>query len=206
MRVIDYARLDGLAADLMSTRKAYPMRERGYVYRHCKRVAVGVIALRHMALSDASHDDALRIAAMFHDVGKGIEPHEQTGAAIAREVLGPILDPTLLEQVIALIAGHRKHATGGLWVKLLQDADILDHFGTIEVGMNFQHGAFSEEGMPHTLDYYQRELDRHAAQERALLHFNFSRDIFDEKVAFSRAFADRLAIELSGRYIQSDPT
>ena len=89
MELVDYDPLDALAQKLMANHKAHVMRERGFIYRHGRRVARGVILLREAVTPNTSQDDALRVAAMFHDVGKGIEPHEQSGAALARAFLAP---------------------------------------------------------------------------------------------------------------------
>lgn len=127
LNMIDYEKLDALAQKLMMNRKAHLNRERGFIYYHGKRTAIAVIALRKMATEDDRHDDALRIAAMFHDVGKGIEPHNRTGAAIVKELLAEELPPALLDEVARLIRAHVERPTEGIWEGLLQDADLMDH-------------------------------------------------------------------------------
>ena len=79
---MDFARLNALAEGWMRTRQAHLERERGSVYFHGQRVAKGVLELRRRVTEDASHDEILRAAAIFHDIGKGIEPHAQSGAAL----------------------------------------------------------------------------------------------------------------------------
>lgn len=206
MRVIDYAALDALAASLMAGRKAHLLREKGFIYRHGQRAAVAVIALRRLATEDKAHDDALRVAAMFHDVGKGIEPHARTGAAIARVELAPYLTQALLEEVAFLIGEHTNHQTDNLWAKLLQDADLMDHFGSVEIGLSFQYGAYTENGMPETLAWYMEGFEPYAARSRQRLNFDFSRPIFDEKVGFTREFIQRLQVELHGQYTDPAPS
>ena len=68
-------------------RRAHLERETGFIYAHGQRVASGVIELRRRVTDDASHDDLLRCAAIFHDVGKGIGEHGQTGAVMVRFLL-----------------------------------------------------------------------------------------------------------------------
>lgn len=198
---MDFEALDALAIQLMRKRKAHLLRERGFIYRHGRRVAAGVIALRKRIMEDNSHDEVLRAAAMFHDVAKGIEPHEKTGAVLAQSLLVPYMTEAELAEVVYLIGAHKSADTDDLWARLLMDADFLDHFGSIEIGLSFQYGAYQEEGMPTTLDWYQTGFDVHAAHVRSLLHFDVSRAIFDEKVEFSRAFARRLAVEMAGDYL-----
>lgn len=200
MEKINFDQLDALAADWMLQRKAHLQREKGFIYRHCKRVSVSILQLRRHTTGDAGHDTALRVAAMFHDIGKGIEPHEETGAAIVQSMLSPHLPPALLTEVVHLIRSHKAYAISDPWAHLLQDADILDHFGTIEIGLSFQYSAYNEKGMPETLDWYERHYDRELERIRALLHHRVSQEILDEKAAYTRAFAARLASEMAGDY------
>jgi hypothetical protein len=107
--MIDWQALDALAQKQMAHRKAHPMRETGFIYRHGRRVAASVCHLRARVTDDASHDDALRIAGLFHDIGKGIEPHARSGALLARDLLAEYLPKALLDEVVALIANHCNH-------------------------------------------------------------------------------------------------
>jgi uncharacterized protein len=94
--MIDWQALDALAQKQMAQRKAHPMRETGFIYRHGRRVAASVCRLRARITDDASHDEALRIAGLFHDIGKGIEPHARSGAVLARDLLAEHLPDDLL--------------------------------------------------------------------------------------------------------------
>lgn len=201
--MIDWQALEALAEKTMAKRKAHLTRERGFIWRHCKRTAVGVLQLRERVTDDASHDDALRVAAMFHDIGKGIEPHERSGAVLCRELLADLVPPALLEEAVGLIAAHKDHQSTDPWARLLQDADIIDHFGTVEVGISFQYGAFSagEPGMDTTLAWYQDDYMPYVERTRRQLYYDAARAIFDEKVAYTLAFAQRLAVEMAGGYV-----
>lgn len=194
------AQIQALARSLMGERKAHPLRERGFILRHGQRTARGVLALRAQLTDDASHDEALRVAALFHDVGKGIEPHARYGAALAREALQALLPAGMLEEVCALIAAHCDRRAENFWAQVLQDADILDHFGSVEIGLSFQYGAYTEGGMDETLQWYRTEFAAYAAHVRERLHFDPSRAVFDEKIAFTLAFVRRLACEAAGDY------
>lgn len=201
MRVIDFDVLDALAAKWMRERKAHLMREKGFIYKHGKRVAVGVIALRERVTGDDGHDDALRVAGLFHDIGKGIEPHGESGAALVRAMLQEHLPEALLSEVEELIASHEKRGATGLFLNVLQDADIIDHFGATEIIMSSQYGAYDELGIETTRDWYRTEFEPYVARSRKLLHFDVSRAILDEKAAYTRAFARRLEIEAGGAYV-----
>ncbi len=200
MDEIDFLRLDALAASLMKDRKAHAMRETGFIYWHGRRTAKCVITLRKRTISDDSHDNALRIAAMFHDVGKGIEPHAESSAALAAEFLKPLLPSSLVEEVARLICEHNNHQNPDIFVKLLQDADVLDHFGSLEVGLAFQYGAYSEQGMQATLAWYQKDFDAYIVRVHTRLRLPVSHEILDEKVAFTHAFVRRLEKEMAGEF------
>ena len=180
--------------------KDFTMREKGFIYRHGKRVMAGVIDLRQRITDDDSRDDALKIAGLFHDVGKGIEPHARSGAALVLELLGDLLAPALLREVAALIVEHTNHRTDDPFAKILQDADALDHFGTIEIGLSFQYGAYNEEGIDAALSWYQQEYLPYTARVRERIKYKESLAIYDEKVAFTRQFIERLLTEAAGRY------
>lgn len=200
--MLDWAAIDALAQKEMLRRKAHLRREIGFIYRHGQRVAVGALRLRAKVTQDASHDDALRLAGMFHDIGKGIEPHARTGALLAADLLAPLAPKDLLDEVVFLIGAHNNHSEKDTSACLLRDADILDHFGSVEVGLSFQYGMGGDEGgMPLTLGWYQDEFDAYAERTRGRINFDVSRAIYDEKVAFSRAFAQRLAVEMGGGYL-----
>lgn len=86
---------------------------------------------------------------------------------------------------------------------LLQDADILDHFGTQEVWLKIMYGAHHEESPFTAIEHWNSEghKDYHTKM-RSLLNYELSRQIFDEKVAFNTAFAERFTHEANGGYYE----
>ena len=165
-----------------------------------------MISLRKAVTGDDSHDDLLRAAAMFHDVGKGIEPHARSGSVLVRDLLQGYATADEVEEMARLIAAHcDRHPNEekyDLWAKLLQDADLLDHFGTCDIWMCFNYCAYNgQEGIQKAADFLENEFPQHAKRYRELLNFEVSRRIFDEKLAFERSFTQRLLIEATGNYI-----
>lgn len=202
---MDFDALECLAERLMAKRKPHVQRERGSVYFHGQRVAKGVIQLRKLVTGDNSHDPYLRAAALFHDVGKGMEPHAATGASIMRDQLKGYMAPDEIDEVVRLIANHddrkpesRKH---DLPVRLLQDADLLDHYGTQEIFMCFSYSAVHERGMSTAMDFYRNDFKKVVNRARKLLNFEESRRVFDEKYRFQREFIKRLKVESEGGYM-----
>ena len=204
---MDFEKLDTLAMKWMGSRKSHKEREIGAVYDHGKRVSTGVLSLRKAVTEDSSHDNLLRAAGMFHDVGKGIEPHDRSGAVLTRDLLKEHVAADELEEVARLIAAHcdrcPQEARYDVWACLLQDADLLDHYGTYDIWMCFNYYAYtSQEGIGKATNFLLNEYPQQAAHHRELLNFEVSKQIFDEKIAFEKAFAQRLMIETTGDYIQ----
>lgn len=204
---MDFERLEALAYQAMGKRKSHLEREIGHVYYHGKRVSNSVILLRKQIFpEDASHDEILRCAGLFHDVGKGIEPHAKTGASLARQLLAQELTASELDAVCALIAVHDdrhpesdKHSQ---WVKLLQDADHLDHFGSQGLWLSFTYRAYvGQKDMMELPAFYESEWDQSVPHTRARLNFERSKEIFDEKTAYERQVIRRIKLEGEGAYI-----
>ncbi len=202
---MDYDALDHLAARLMAKRKPHAQRERGSIYFHGQRVAKGVIQLRKLVTSDNSYDPYLRVAGLFHDVGKGMEPHAHVGAVLMREMLKPYMAPDEVEEVVRLIGAHDDRKPDSdkhdLPTKLLQDADLLDHYGTAEIWMCFSYYATHELGVSEALEFYRSDYKKTVNRQRKLLNFEESRRIFEEKYRFQRDFIKRLKVEAEGGYM-----
>ena len=202
---MDFEALDRIARKNMLSRRSHAEREPGFTYFHGQRVARSVIELRKRLTCDNSHDDLLRCAAMFHDIGKGLANHSATGAALVRLFLSDLLEPAELDEVCRLIAAHDqrdpKSDQWDLWAKLLQDADLLDHSGSLEIWLNFHYYAHTGEPIQESVRFYQEEYDRQVEKQRSEINFEESRRIFDDKVAFVRSFAKRMNVESCGEYV-----
>lgn len=190
--------LDALAAKLMKNRAPHRERERGFVYYHGKRVGNSAIELRKLVLpDDPSGDDAVRLAGMFHDVGKGISPHERFGAAIFREAVKDILEPEFVERVAAMIAVHPdrrpEQVDYDAWTRLLQDADMLDHSGCYGIWMGAQFYSVNEGDMEDSVRYHEENNEKYYSENVSKLNFDISREIFRDKIDAENAFFKRAA-------------
>ena len=199
-------KIKGIAHTLMANRRVHAEREIGGAFYHGERVAQTVLSLRKQLLpEDASHDDILTVAAWFHDVGKGMEPHARYGAAITAEALQGCCDEESLREICALIALHpeRKPSDNSYteWARLLQDADLLDHYGTFTVWMDFLHSAYKNRSLEETFSFEEGKWDAHCKKSRGELNYAVSKRIFDEKVQFVNAFYDRLRVEGFGNIV-----
>lgn len=204
---MDFERLEALAQKHMGHRKSHREREIGHVYFHGKRVANSVLLLREKLFpGDSSHDETLRCAGLFHDLGKGIEPHDRTGALLVRELLREELTAPELKEVCGLILAHDNRRPGSdihsPWEKLLQDADLLDHFGTQGLWLSFTYYAYmGQKGMDELPGFYETEWEKVVSRNRAALNFEISREIYDEKIEYERSVIRRLKQENEGRFV-----
>ena len=205
---MNFERLEALAYQTMGKRKSHVEREIGHVYYHGKRVSNSVLLLRKKIFpEDDSHDEILRCAGLFHDIGKGIEPHARTGAQLVRELLKEELSESELNAVCELISVHDdRHPEDDRyspWVKLLQDADHLDHFGSQGLWLSFIYRAYvGQEDMMGLPAFYESEWDDSVPQTRSHLNFDISKEIFDEKVKYERDVIRRLKLEGEGLYVE----
>lgn len=188
----------------MGKRQSHPDREPGYVFYHGQRVAQISLTLREMIFPDQTGDDDLiRVGGWFHDVGKGIEPHWEYGALICRKILQDLCPPERLEGIVQIVGSHtlRKTKEYPYYVKLVQDADILDHFGSQEIWLNFWHSAYRHQTVEDALAFYDKSYREHIQRVRGLLNYPESVVFFDEKDRFVTDFVERLSAEARGKLI-----
>ena len=173
-------------------------RERGYLFNHGLRVANLARRLAAEIDEDAGvRNDLLFVAGLFHDVAKGDEPHAENGADRAKDILAGDLDDAQRAAVAEMIRDHcRRREPRGVPVasRVLQDADLLDHFGAQSVWLVLHDAC--DNAPRQCLDIYARwRSDERIADWRSLLNFEASRQQFDCRIAFERDFFRRLAEE-----------
>lgn len=203
---MDFARLNEIAFRLMGKRKSHFEREVGAAYFHGQRTGKGAVLLRKKLFpQDGSMDDILLCAGMFHDMCKGLEPHSDNAAFLCRKVLAGELTEAEMDAVCGLIAAHDKRHPGTdentVWEKLLQDADVLDHYGSQGIWMSNTYYAYhGQREMAALSEFYFSEWDPQCENDRKKLNFDLSKQIFDEKCAFERSVIQRMIKEADGEY------
>jgi len=195
-----------IAKKLMIRRKVHNERELGSVFYHGERVAKTCILLREKIMPGYDVEDTkLVISSWFHDVSKGIEPHNKYGSIVTREALKDIIEAIELNEICELIELHcirrpNKNSYTEI-LKILQDADLIDHYGVYEIWMNIQYQAHTNGSIKTMIKYYSDEFQRQITQDREKLNHSIAREIFDEKIAFENLFIERLRIEGSGSIV-----
>lgn len=191
-----------IAYKAMGKRKSHLQREKGFVYYHAQRVAKLSINLRKRLFpDDATKDDVIYAAALFHDVTKGIEPHAVTGAHLVKSLLANECTAEELEQISRIILLHntRKHGDLPFYIKIVQDADVLDHFGSMEVWLNFQYQAHEDGNVFDSIQHWESDEHKNYLEaSRKSLNYELSREIFHQKEKFQLAFLERFVLEMNG--------
>ncbi len=200
---MDFPELETLARKLMGKRKTRDNRETGFIFNHGRRVGFLATKLRSLVAADyPEFDDLIYLAGLYHDIGRGIEPHSWSGAVLAREILKEHLAKEELETVLDIISNHNRILPGAehpFYIRVIQDADLLDHMGTMEVWLKFFDFSSRGDGPEGVLEYWKSEdYQRKTVQWRNRLNFEESKKIFDERMEFLKRFIRRMERENNG--------
>ncbi|MEA4889975.1 MAG: HD domain-containing protein [Clostridiaceae bacterium] len=194
--------IKAIAFDNMACKRSHAWKERGNKYYHGLRVAKLAITLRGMIFpDDTAHDDILTVAAWFHDIANGSDEHAVLGAAKTRTLLENLCTQAELDEICGIIAVHDDRASGCRsfpdTVKLHQDADYLDHFGTFDIWSGFLYAAPHNQTIEEQRDFMIERFQEFASY-RNELNFDVAKAIYNEKVNFFRQFTERFAVESAG--------
>lgn len=195
--------IKSIAINNLKDRRSHEWKERGNKYYHGERVAKLILTLRELIFpDDPSHDEILTVAAWFHDIMNGNDDHARIGAEETRSLLTGYCTIAELDEICAIIAVHDdRYSDRSLfsdWVKLHQDADHLDHFGTYDIWMIFLYSLPHDRTILDELKYMLNERPLDFPKHRSELNFELSRIIYDEKIEFLKQFTERFAVESSG--------
>jgi HD superfamily phosphodiesterase len=206
---LDLVTIKKLAYDLMGNRSSHGWKEKGNKYYHGQRVANLVLELRKIVLpGDDSHDEILTAAAWFHDIMNGNENHAAEGAKKTREVIRNYCSLEELDEVCEIISVHDDRYNGrdtySDYIKLQQDADLLDHLGTYDIWMIIAYAVPHGQTFAEASDWIQNTRLSEDERYRKELNFEISRRILDEKSSFLKQYSDRFKVESMGGIWKED--
>jgi uncharacterized protein len=194
--------INEIAIRSMMRRKSHLQREKGFIYFHCQRVAKLSINLRRCLFpAEETKDDVMYVGALFHDLTKGIEPHNETGAQLVKTILSNECTAKEIEEISEIIQLHnsRKQVDQQYYISLVQDADILDHFGSMEIWLKFMYSAHVDENVFDAIRLWESEEHKqYLMKSRESLNFDKSKEIFDKKLEFELGFQKRFSLECNG--------
>ncbi|MBQ8579021.1 MAG: HD domain-containing protein [Clostridia bacterium] len=208
--------LRAAAASVLQEKSSHPWKEPGNKYEHGLRTAT--LALKLKADIGIPDDDCdpyiLTAASWFHDVCNGQdEPdHENAGADLLPSLIGQYCSPEELAEIQRIIRVHDHRCKGGISIEerlavyspavlLLQDADLIDHVGTYSVWATFSDLVYRHKTPDDYVEAFRNgAFERFAVRWRAEMNYPQALEIYNEKIAFEKAFAERMMRELGGEY------
>lgn len=201
---MDIEYITKIAYEKMGKSKTQITREKGFIYFHGLRTAKLALTLRkHIFPKITQYDDVIFVGALFHDCGKGIEPHDETGQVLVKHFLKDCCSKDELGIISDIVRFHRDRKMSNdypIWVQIVQDADILEHQGTTEIWLNVAYSLYEERSYDRAIEWWTK--DEKSLEGRiklkVKLNFDFSKKIWDEKVQFVDKFIKRLEEESEG--------
>lgn len=160
-------------------------REPGWILYHGQRTGKLAVVLAQKLNYDVDCD-VLYTAGLFHDIGKGNDSHNEAGAHLTRSLLSGIATSSELDEICDAIRCHnqrKKSDSFSDYVKLVQDADLIDHVGLIDVWMAFYWSGHHGESIHDHIAYYKgEECRRWRAYMRTHLNYDVSQQMFEERI------------------------
>ena len=172
----------------------------GYTYRHCIRV---MKIARSLASSEELRgrdvdEEAMSVAAMFHDVGRVIDSQNHCRAGydfVMKEIAG-LLDPVRLEKVAQIVLHHNKPVD--VESEIIHDADLIDHCGAVGAGRMFYAFARRGEGLDRVADYYEECRNGWLAKYAEWAVFDTARAEIKRRIDVQDALMREFGRELKG--------
>ncbi|NPB08884.1 MAG: HD domain-containing protein [Thermodesulfobacteria bacterium] len=199
-------------------RRYYEADDGSHRLDHVKRV---MALAEHLARSEGADLDVVRVAALFHDIGRAEEKrtrgkvcHARYGAELTRRILEKYgLPQEFIERVTEAIATHRFRSDRRpqtIEAKVLFDADKLDALGAVGIGRAFLFaGAVGarlhnpevelEKTEPYSLeDTAWREFKLKLSKIRDQMLTSEGRRLAEGRHRFMEEFFERLHREVAG--------
>ena len=197
-----------IAEEEMKNRPSQSFRESGNKFYHGQRVG-NLVRYLCEKLNYEGDTELLVVASWFHDLCNGSvdhEVHEKLGAEQTRQALRGLCSEDELDRICNIISLHDHRRTEGLdmGILILQDADLLDHYGTFRIWEDFQDALRNDRTMTEQAEIMIKECSCDYYTERESLNFDISREIYAEKNTFVKLFAERMLIEGDGGVINID--
>lgn len=189
----------------MRNSSSHPFKEKGNKYYHGQRVAK-IIEQLCKIIKYGDNTDILTVSAWFHDICNGSENHEVLGADKTCILLKEYCSEYELSSIRTLISTHdsRKKPELSIESQILQDADLLDHYGAFEVWSTFGYAFKENFSMTETAELMVRNYTEEFEQERNQLHFEISQKIYNEKRQYVVEFVNRMKEESLGKIVNID--
>jgi uncharacterized protein len=188
---VDHKQIEKVARTQMLARKEQNEREPGWLFYHGIRTANIAREICEL-LNFEINVDVVFAGALFHDIGKGSEPHNLEGAKLTKRLLEKYCTEDESSQVCEIVRLHnqrhdsKNHPPG---VRVVQDADLIDHVGPIVPWLAFYwSGTHNETIHDHIRFVTSEKNDKYRKGMRSRLNFDVSVTMFDERVRWEDSF------------------
>ncbi|MGE5653666.1 MAG: HD domain-containing protein [Bacillota bacterium] len=186
--------------------------ERGYRYRHGKRV--GMIAQRLVEqLGVSVHRELLFVGGLLHDVGKAGDRstgHGSRGADLIAKEIPHLFTPDELDLVTKMVRNHCMRGNSPRQteherplypaeVLIIQDADTLDHFGTEGIRLAILWNAHHRRDAAGSVRYYNERDSKWRQEASEGMNYELSREILRKRIQRADEFFDAMAQAEEGK-------
>lgn len=181
---MDIQRIEEIAqAEMIGIRS--DTREPGWILYHGQRTGKIAVFLSKK-LNCEINRYVLYTAGLFHDIGKGKVSHNEVGSHLTRHLLRGIVTSSELDKICDVILYHnqrKKSDSFSDYVKLVQDADLIDHVGLIDLWMAFYWSGHHGESIHDHIAYYKgEECRKWRDYMRSHLNYDESLQIFEQRI------------------------
>jgi len=171
----------------------------GYTYHHCMRVTqlAQTLAACDELQGRGVDVETMTIAAMFHDVGRDIDPknHCEAGREFVLKELRPLLPEEQLDRVALAVLKHNRPVN--IESEIIHDADLIDHCGAMNTWRLFCYFAHNGGNQYDVLKYFDDNKDRWLLKHIEWAIFETARDEIRRRIAFEERFIEELRRELN---------
>ncbi len=196
-----YQEMIRIAAQTMCRRRENPCRETGYIFYHGLRVTRISFLLAESLQIEVDWPEVLFAGALFHDIGKGFPRHPEIGSGLVKVLLKDLIQGEVLERAARIVLMHNDRGQENLpdEIRIVQDADIIDHYGAQGIWLKFQYSAQCNESVYDAMDFWHSgSCEGLIAQSRMELNYDLSRRIFEQRLAFQNDFSRVFENEIYG--------
>ena len=193
---MDKPRIETMATERMKDRKTHAAREPGFILYHGERVAKLALALNQSEAAGVD-PELLFAGALCHDIGKGEEPHHEVGAHMLASTLPDCgCSDTETDVICEMVRNHnRRHEPEACSpaARLVQDADVLDHAGTIGIWLSISWAADQDQSIEAAIAHHHDEATtRFHDALRTCLNFPTARHALEQRLTTQHRFFDDL--------------
>ena len=191
-----------------------PSGGKGYRVEHSQRVKTYIekfILNPELSLYNIDRDMVLG-AGILHDIGdlarvKDSEidysvsiDHARAGSNYARtELMKYSFSTNLIEGICEIIENHHSYNKGAsIETKLVQDADLIDESGILNVWQMFSFSIATERTLEKTLEYWNSKGKKRKEKCIDLCNFNFTKQYAKTRFDRFNKFIEDIYIETSG--------